>query len=72
MVYSIEDPAAPRFIEYVNTRDFAADPKSSAAGDLGPEGIVVIDAANSPNGAPLLVLGNEVSGTTRIYQINKK
>lgn len=72
MVYSIEDPNAPEFIEYVNTRDFVADPKSSAAGDLGPEGMVVIDAENSPNGKPLLVVGNEVSGTTRIYQIHKK
>lgn len=72
MVYSVEDPTAPEFVEYVNTRDFSADPKSSAAGDLGPEGMVLIDQENSPNGASLLVVGNEVSGTTRIYQIHKK
>jgi hypothetical protein len=69
VVYNIDSPAAPRFVEYVNHRDFTADPETPAAGDLGPEGVLFIPARDSPNGRPLLVVGNEISGTTTIFQI---
>lgn len=39
------------------------------AGDLGPESIKFIGAENSPNGNPLIVIGNEVSGTVTVYQV---
>jgi 2',3'-cyclic-nucleotide 2'-phosphodiesterase/3'-nucleotidase/5'-nucleotidase len=70
MVYELTDPTAPRFVQYLNTRDFAGDPELGTAGDLGPEGFAVIAAADSPVGAPLLVVGHEISGTTTIYRIN--
>jgi hypothetical protein len=63
MVYDITDPKAARFVTYYNTR-------SGAVGDRGPEGILLIPAYASPNGKPLLVLGNETSGSTAILQIN--
>jgi 2',3'-cyclic-nucleotide 2'-phosphodiesterase/3'-nucleotidase/5'-nucleotidase len=69
VVYNIDSPAEPRFVEYVNHRDFTADPETPAAGDLGPEGVLFIAARDSPNGRPLLVVGNEISGTTTIFQI---
>lgn len=63
MVYDITNPAAPVYTTYINTR-------TGATGDLGPEGLVVVPASQSPNGQALLIVGNEVSGTTAIFQIN--
>jgi 2',3'-cyclic-nucleotide 2'-phosphodiesterase (5'-nucleotidase family) len=69
IVYDITDPAAPTFVDYVNNRDFSADAESPEAGDLGPEGLVFIPAADSPTGQPLLVVSNEVSGTVTTYGV---
>jgi hypothetical protein len=41
----------------------------SASGDLGPEAIRFISAADSPNSAPMIVVDNEVSGTTALFGI---
>ena len=76
MVYDITSPAASSFVTYANNRTFIPGAainvgNFSTYGDLGPEGIVFIDASNSPNGQPLVVVGNEISGTTTIYQVNQ-
>ena len=42
---------------------------AGAAGDLGPEGMVFIPAAQSPTGGDLLVVANEISGTTSFFSI---
>lgn len=63
MVYDVSNPRAPRFMTYLNSR-------TSSTGDRGPEGMVFIAADKSPNGKPLLIVGNEVSGTTAVYQVN--
>jgi hypothetical protein len=72
MVYDVTNPQSARFVQYVNSRDFSKDPETELAlvGDLGPEGLAFISAEDSPNGAPLLVVGSEVSGTTTIYQVD--
>ncbi|MBD3165841.1 T9SS type A sorting domain-containing protein, partial [bacterium] len=72
MVYDISDPAEPQFETYVNNRDFSVtvDPDNlEAVGDLGPEGLVFIPAADSPNGNNLLVVANEVSGSVSIWEV---
>ena len=42
------------------------------AGDLGPESIKFVPAADSPNGNPLLIIGNEVSGSVTVYQLTEQ
>jgi 2',3'-cyclic-nucleotide 2'-phosphodiesterase/3'-nucleotidase/5'-nucleotidase len=76
MVYDVTTPSAPRFVTYANNRTFAlgtaiTEDNFATFGDLGPEGVIFIDEGNSPTGEPLVVVGNEISGTTTIYQLNK-
>lgn len=73
MVYDIGDPHAPSFVQYLNRRDFQAAPGTPEAGDLGPEGLTVIEAGASPiPGVPLLVVANEVSGSTTLFRIDRE
>jgi hypothetical protein len=74
MAYDITNPHKVRLLDYINNRDFTEVAQidgvtNPLVGDLGPEGLVFIPAGNSPNGDPLLVVGNEVSGTTSIFEI---
>jgi hypothetical protein len=70
-VYDVERPWSPRFVEYVSTRDFGVEPgEETDAGDLAPEGIVVVSRDDSPTGRPLLIATYETSGTTRIFEIS--
>jgi DNA-binding beta-propeller fold protein YncE len=69
MVYDITNPRRVEFVQYLNNRDFSGSTQGGTAGDLGPEGIEFVSACDSPTGKPMLVVGNEVSGTTTIYEI---
>jgi hypothetical protein len=70
MVYDVSQPENPRFLQYLNNRNFNRNPATGNAGDLGPKGMVFIPASQSPNRRPLLAVTYEVSGTTTLYQIN--
>jgi hypothetical protein len=76
MVYDITNPRKVEFIQYINNRDFTVPAEmedgssNPLAGDLGPEGITFIAEDHSPIDSPLLVVGNEVSGTTTLYSID--
>ena len=63
MVYDVTNPSSATFVNYLNTRD-------GITSDRGPEGLTIIQASDSPNGKPLLVVGNETSGTTAVFEIN--
>lgn len=80
MVYDVTDPYGVEFVQYVDHRDFTVPPciddaqgectiANAAAGDLGPEGLEFVPAAASPTGRPLLIVGNEISGTTTVYDV---
>lgn len=62
-VYDVSKPTATTFVTYLNTR-------TGVTGDRGPEGMAFVPASKSPNGKPLLIVGNEESGTTAVLQIN--
>ena len=73
MVYDITNPESATFIQYINERDFSvADVAANldAVGDLGPESIKFISASSSPTGEAMLIMGNEVSGTTSFFSVS--
>ncbi|MEJ7707725.1 MAG: esterase-like activity of phytase family protein [Nocardioidaceae bacterium] len=57
IVFDVTVPADPEFVGLFGR-----------AGDVGPEGITFVSAADSPNGRPLLIVANEVSNTVTLYQ----
>jgi hypothetical protein len=73
VTYDLSNPQAPRRLDYTNFRDFTKDPEDETllAGDLGPEGLLFIAAEDSPIRRPLLVVGNEVSGSTTIFEVTR-
>ena len=78
-VYNVSEPNQPILMDYLNNRDFTVnvctlvneDGECSngiynpAAGDLGPESIEYFNRI----GRHFIAVGNEVSGTTTIYEL---
>jgi len=65
MVYDVTDPANVQFVDYANTRNVSA-----YGGDNGPEGILYINNADSPNDTPYVIVANEISGTLTVFEVN--
>jgi hypothetical protein len=70
MVFDVSEPKAPRFIDYINHRNPAVTPGLNNGSDYGPEGLLFIDANDNPLKVPLVVVANEVSGTTTVFSID--
>ena len=63
MMYKITDPTKPKLVQYMRNTSNLLD------GDISPEGMKFIPAAQSPTGVALLVVGYEVTGSVAVYQI---
>ena len=65
MVYDITDPANGKFVNYINSREF----EDAIRGDVSPEGLCFVSAADSKTGSPMLLAACEVSGTLAAYEL---
>ena len=63
MVYNVTDPAQAVFVNYINSREF----DDAIQGDVSPEGLCFVPAAQSAGGKALLLAACEVSGTLAVY-----
>lgn len=70
-VFDVTDPLDVEFVTYVNNRDFALDAEDdiTTVGDTGPESIEFLSAEVSPTGRPMIVVGNEITGTTTLWSV---
>lgn len=70
MVFDITDPGAVGYVDYVNNRAWDVEGDDGVGmGDLGAEGLEFVPAQDSPSGEALLVISNEVSGSTTVYEV---
>jgi DNA-binding beta-propeller fold protein YncE len=69
-VYDVTNPFDAFFADYVINRDLTeGSTVSDVIGDLAPESIIFVDAADSATDESLIIVGNEVSGTVSVYQV---
>ena len=75
MVYDITQPESSKHVGYFNNRQFdvpatlgdgTANPE---AGDSGIEGLIFVPAEKSPTSTNLVIVGNETSGTTTVWEV---
>lgn len=67
MVYDITNPYDVQFEDYFYNRGVIEG--ADITGDLAPEGMVFVPAEQSATDKPLLIIGNEISGSIAVWQI---
>ncbi len=60
LAFDVTNPLAPTFATGFQR-----------TGDLNPEGMVFVEAADSPSGKPLLIVSSEVSNTLTVFEIGQ-
>ncbi|MFI3243755.1 MAG: choice-of-anchor I family protein [Akkermansia sp.] len=79
MVYDVTNPSQAKFVNYINSRNFDEvigtayddeDLLTVTGGDIAPEGMVFVPAAQSKTGKPMLLVANEVSGTVSVISLD--
>jgi len=67
IVYDVTNPLAPQFTTFAINRNAVPN---AATDDRGPEGVLYIAPADSPNGQGLVLLANEVSNSVSVFQVS--
>lgn len=70
VVYDITEPRKAHYIDYFFNRGVVEG--ETITGDLAPEGMAFVDAKNSPTQKPLVIIGNEISGSIAVWEISTK
>ena len=69
MLYDVTNPVKPRFRQYLNTSIPGGDIILGTAGDVSPEGVLFLEAAQSPTGKPMVVVSYELSGSVAFFEV---
>ena len=67
MVFDITNPYDVKFQDYFYNRGL--EPSADISGDLAPEGMTFVPAAQSATNEALLIIGNEISGSIAVWEI---
>ena len=67
MVFDITNPYDVKFQDYFYNRGL--EPSADISGDLAPEGMTFVPAAQSATNEALLIVGNEISGSIALWEI---
>ena len=68
MIYDITNPYDVQFEDYFYNRGLIAG--AEITGDLAPEGMTFIPREQSATGEPLLIIGNEISGSIAVWEVS--
>jgi len=69
MLYDMTDPVKPMFRQYINLSIPGGDIILGTAGDVSPEGVLFLEAAQSPTGKPMVVVSYELSGSVAFFEV---
>ena len=69
MLYDITNPVKPMFRQYLNTSIPGGDIILGTAGDVSPEGVLFLEADQSPTGKPMVVVSYELSGSVAFFEV---
>ena len=69
MLYDVTNPVMPRFRQYLNTSIPGGDIILGTAGDVSPEGVLFLEADQSPTGKPMVVVSYELSGSVAFFEV---
>ena len=72
IAYNISDPEDVYFSDYFTNISSALADDDPMQGDIAPEGLLFINAKDSPIKKPILLAANEVSGTLSVYLIEER